>query len=469
MKIFKNILAIGLMTGLMSSCLSVEYPEGSEQQEKGLLNFYVRVPGEQNEYSPKVKGPYEEGETIYIPVPSSEENPLDLSNLGVRATLDFNCYVEPKLPMYIDFSKPFDIYVRNAMGKIQHNKIEVVPTLPKISSKKIWQKSNGDLGITANIIASLAVNDKYVAVLSQDWDTELRFLDKLTGEVLIKKGGPTSLAMDITTDANNHFVVNRYNAYQAGFQVFVYDNDLNEKMVLNFEGDEGNIINPEDNGLKMSVCGDMTKGKAFVYCTAPADQRVFYWEFMDGKAITPDNNPNVIRYGWAGGPWKYAPVQRASTADDAETYIAFCNYAENDNAELKYGSRFQAFSKNAETIRELDRSNYYYKIMDFEVKDINDNKYLFLLSEGYWPWDAKEIFLYDITNPDNFSLTKDSENYDEFQLWKSGAYGGLNYSAGGGNIAVYNQNDEIYVYATIYNHDDGAQSHVVAYKLKINN
>jgi hypothetical protein len=466
MKILKNILAIGFLAGLMSSCLSVEYPEGSEQQEKGLLNFYVRVPGDQNEYSPKVKGPYEEGETIYINIPSTEESPLDLSELYVRATLDFNCYVEPALPTHINFTQPYDIYVRNAFGEIQHNKIEIVPTKPKISSKKMWEKTHADMGI-GNVIASLAVNDKYVAVLSQDWDSELHFLNKNTGEVIMKKNAPTSLVMDITTDANNHFVANRYNIHGAGFMVYVYDDELNAKEVINFQDGD---TNPDENGIKMSVCGDMTKGKAFVYCTATSDQRIFYWEFNDGKRITPENDPHVIRYGWAGVPWKYAPVQRGSTADDAETYIAFCNYKEDDNTELKFGSRFQAFSKNAETVRELDPSNHYYKIVDFEVKDINDSKYLFLLSEGYWPWDAKEIFMYDITNPKNFSLTSESENYGEFQLWKSGAYGGLNYSDGGGNIAVYHQNDEIYVYATIYNHgDDGVPTRVVAYKLKVNN
>jgi len=252
---------------LLSSCESPEWGEPT-QQDGGLLNFTVKIPGESGEYSSTVKGPYEDGETIYIKVPTTEDEPLDVTNLIPYASLENNCYAEPAVPSQIDFTTPYTIRVKNSKGVYKTNHIEIIPTMPKTNFKKIWFKNSQELGINYPYISGIAVTGDYLLIHDASGgnaNNAVKVYNRMTGDLVKEIPTPTTFTMQVKTDDAGHFVVNRYNIYGAGFMVYYYENiDSEPQLILNYTAADGCPVNL---GNRMSVKGNLKQVKAYIYAT----------------------------------------------------------------------------------------------------------------------------------------------------------------------------------------------------------
>lgn len=466
MKIFNGAFVIGLSLILsMMSCESADLSEGHDQSN-GLLNVTIQIPNNAAEYSAEKKGPYTENEEIIIKVPTTDEEPLDLTKLICTLSLENNCYASPAMDGEVDFTNPVVITVKDALGKIHTNTIRIVPVPPKTKFALLWNKSAVDLKFSSRNITGVAMNEKYLA--AQEYNGPIYLYDKKSGDFIKTIDAASSFMMKIDVDDAGHFVTSRENIYGAGFMVYYYSESENvHKLLLDYTAESGC---PSDLGYEMSVIGNVTKGKAFIYGLAPDDMYIYYWQLEDGNLITPANKPNKIRYGAAGGSWDRAQIQRASLDDDSEHYISYyrpsSSDANDEGAVSKQGSRFDIFSSAME-ITQMNALSHLYKILDFKVFNVDNDQYVVLNEQGYSPWANSKIQVFDITNRTLMELKPTDEGYDKYCLFNGDEIAPTNYNRWG-DIAVFKEATvtgyNIYISASIVGWDVN-ESRIRMYKM----
>jgi hypothetical protein len=148
MKLLNKYTAIiCLFVAALTSCESPDLAEGRTDQVKGLLNVTIKIPDNPAEFTATKKGPYEEGEEITVKVPTTDEDPLDLTRLICTVSLEHNCYVETPLTGETDFTEPLKITVIDVQGNRHNNTIKILPTPPKTKFTKVWDKNAVELNI----------------------------------------------------------------------------------------------------------------------------------------------------------------------------------------------------------------------------------------------------------------------------------------------------------------------------------
>lgn len=471
MKIFSEIAIIIVCVFILplASCESPDLSEGRNDQVNGLLNVTIRIPGNAIEYNAEKKGPYNEGEEIVVKVPTSDEAPLDLTRLICTVSVEHNCYVDPPLGGELDFTEPRKITVIDVNGTLHHNTIRVEPVYPKTRFINLWKKSCLDLGLATRNNTGVAMNEKYLAV--QEYDGPIYLFDKDSGEFIKKIDAARTFMMKIDVDAAGHFVTARENIYGAGFMVYYYSETENEhKLLLDYTDADGC---PADMGYEMSVIGDVTKGRAFIYGMAPDDMYIYYWELQDGTLLTPANQPNKLRYGAAKGNWSRAQIQRATLDDSSEHYISYyrpsADDAENENSSVKQGSRFNIFSTAMEVV-ELEPSNHAYKILDFKVFNVEQDQFLVLNEQNYSAWGNSKVQVFEITDRSMMKLKPGENGYDKFNLFSGEEIAPTNYNVWG-DVAVYSKSTssgyDVYIAAATVGFDTN-ESVIRMYKMSYN-
>lgn len=451
-KIFVLLLSINFFF----SCESPDMGEPS-QQENGLLSFSVSIPGEATEFRATVSGPYQDGEKIYIKVPTTEENPLDITKLKPYASVENNCYVSPALPGLADFTEPFPVTVIDAKGVSRTNYVIVEPTLQKTTFRKLWFKNATEMALIAPNYSGLTVVGDNLLVHDGGNENPIKVYDRISGEFKKSITKPTTFTMQVKADDGGHFVVNRYNIYGAGFMVYFYETiESTPELILNYTAGAGCPVNL---GTKMSVTGNLKEGKAYIYATTD-DMNYYYWEFDDGVLLSSE--PTVVRYGNAGSNWTYASVKRKSIDANSDHYITYCHYDGNDSGSLLKGSRFEVFPSDLNVVQ-MDRSNHYYKILDFDTFVVNGDEFLAIVHQGFWAWDAAYLRVFEITDRNKFSLKQGDADYDKFVLLESDYYGGTNYNRWG-DVATVVDGLDVYIYTAIVAGDASAAG-VLAYKM----
>lgn len=446
----------------ITACQQVDLKEGVTAQQ-GLLNFSIAIPGQAIEYPASKPGPYANGDTVVVRVPSTEESPVNVTKLKAFASLGHNSVIEPALGGEMDLSKPLAVRVTDGNGIVTNFFVKVVPTLPKTVFSKIWFKSATTLGIKRTNISGLTVVGDNLLVAdfngSLGLDNGIRVLNKHTGELVKSIAPPTTFCMQVVADDADHFIINRYNVYSAGFMVYYYENvDSEPKLILNYTNAAGC---PTNLGRKVSVIGNLKTGKAFIYATTNGNNLIHYWEFQDGVAVKTE--PTIIRYA-AAAPWTYAYVQRKSLDANSNHYLTYCNYISPD-PNLLEGSRFVSFSNDME-VTPMAKQNHYYKVHGFDVFRVGGEEFTAMLTQGYWAWDATHLKVFETNNPANFSKVPGAEGYSNFMLFESEAYGGTNYNRYGDVVADVRGND-IYFYASMAT-DNVNTSGIMVYRMRYN-
>ncbi|WEK35636.1 MAG: hypothetical protein P0Y53_24385 [Candidatus Pseudobacter hemicellulosilyticus] len=443
---------ISLYTGLLAICAllatSCEKADlgAGVTTNKGLLNFSIAVPGQTTLYSARVAGPYNDGDTIYVEVPTTDDNPLDVTRLKAEASLENNAVLTPALGEILDFSSPLNITVKDGLGAIRHHVVKVLPTLPKTVFSKLWFKTAADLGVLRTNITGATVAGGHLLIAdfnqgSLAADVGVRVYDKFTGAFSHIIAPPTTYCQQVTADDGGHFAVNRYNIYGAGFMLYYYETvNSAPKLILNYTNAMGAPVNL---GQRVSIIGNLKEGKAYVYATCGSVNSFYFWEFHDGVPVSV--TPTAVRFASAN-PWTYALVKRKSLDDVSDHYITYCNYVSPD-ANLANGSRFCAFPLDM-NLTQMNTANHYYKILGFDVFDMHGDKFLALLQQGYAAWDATNIRVFEITDQSKLTMAPGAEGYNSFQLFDSDIYGGTNYNRVGDIVTDIIGND-VYFYATM--------------------
>lgn len=417
MKILNKLSAIVcLCWAALASCESPDYETGHIAQVNGLTSVTIQVPGNPAKYNATKPGPYAENEEIIVKVPTTDENPLDVTRLVCTVIVEHNCYVTPAIGGEMDFTEPYPITVIDALGNEHHNTIRVVPTPPKTKYAKLWGQSGADMKATHNP-TGLALWKDYLAV--QVYNGDIKLYNRETGAFVKDIESASSFMMRARVDDGGHLLTNRENVYGAGFMVYRYDEENNEHInILNYTADAGC---PDDLGHNFSVKGDVTKGISYIYGTCPNKMEVYYWKLVDGELETPASKPNVLRYGPAVGNWTSAPmIQRASLDDDSDHYIFVNRRSGNPDDHPELMSKFSMFTSSFE-VTSLNQDNHFYRILGFDVFSVENDTYLALADEFTDPWAGgpSTLRVFDITNPEKMKLGPDDAGYDKFCLFKS--------------------------------------------------
>lgn len=465
-----NILTITIsaLSLLMFSCEKPDLEEGVTYN-KGLLNFYIKIPGQTVEYSATEQGPYNDGDTVYVKVPSTEENPLDVTSLLVRASLEHNSVIEPGLHGAYDFTKPLEIKVKDGIGEVRTHYIVVLPTLPKTVFKKLWVKSAAEMALTRCNIKCMAANKNYVFVPEfEDWNVNVGGIyvyDSKTGQKLKTLPTPTTIMSQITCDTEGNLIANRRNSSGAGVVFFRYDAEtLDREEIMYFPEGPDNLKDLGTN--KMTATGSTKTGKSYIDMIG--ESRKFYsWEFNDGKAVSL--KPKETTYASAKDGWDFATVKRESADSNSDMYIAWTKMGADpsgkDFVEDGGGATFQIFTPQLSDFWTMNKDCYNYKILDFTSFTINGDKFVAMLTQGYLSWDGTNIKVFEVTDKGYLNLIPESADFGKFRVFDSDYFGGTNYNKWGA-ISVAVDGLEAYIYVAVSGFEDFENSGVRAYKME---
>ncbi|MCM4167107.1 hypothetical protein KCTC52924_02684 [Arenibacter antarcticus] len=466
MKDIKLLYLLILAVCLITSCETAQYQEFDNIQESPLLNFIVKKIGESSEYRSLQDASFNDGDTLYIKIPTTDEDPVDLSRLNAYASLAHNAVVTPNIQGEMDFTDVVKITVLDG-DKVPYNyHIKVIPVLPKTVFKHIWFKNATDLGIVRTNISGMAVHNDHLFVADFNvWDagdntSGVRVYNKLSGSLEKIIPAPTTFTSQVCIDEAGHVLVNRYNIYGAGFMLYLYDTiDSEPELLLNYSEAMGC---PVGLGRKISVIGNLKSGKAYVYATTESNDTFYYWEFNNG--IPVNVIPTSMKYASAGGDWLFASIQRASLEDDSDHYLTFFQ-TDGSDPNREQGSRFDILTSGFD-IQRLNYANHSYKILDFKVFNIQEDRFLAILEQGFLPWDAFSVKVFEITDHNTLEIQPGDQGYEDFLIFESDIYGGVNYNRWG-DIDVDIVGDEAFIYAT-FPTNESATSGIWAYKMKYN-
>ena len=423
---YKITAVLALMAATLFSCEKPDFSEGRNDQVDGLMNVTLKIPGNPVEYTAVKKGPYEEGEEILVKLPTSDDAPLDVTKIYCTVSVEHNCFVNPPVGKILDFTEPYPIEVTDALGNVHHNTIRVLPVPPKTRFENVWTKTDLEMGIPSRSNMGMAMNDKYMAVL--EWGAGIgpnfHLFDYKTGTRVKTINTPNIYMFRVRTDDAGHFVVATCNekGSNIGFNVYVYDDETESfKVLLNYLPEHGC---PLQLGLGMSVVGDVTKGKSYVYATGADGMNIYWWELKDGLQITHPDKPNVMRYGPAKTNWYQSQVQRMSIEDDSDMYISYLHMGGNDK---EGGSAFQLFTPEMD-ITTMNQLNHMYKILDFKVFTLDDDIFLVTNQQGFISWDYNKLRVYEITDKHMMELVPEDEGYKDFMVFDEVGWGIVNYN-----------------------------------------
>lgn len=463
---------IKLFAGMLMACsLFACTPKENTPTNKGqgLLNFMVKIPEQPGEYGAVKKGPYAPDEEIIIQLPSSYDDPVDITALEAYASFDNDCYADPAVPSIIDFTEPYVITVVFADGSKQTNTIKIEYVYPRVKVEKVWCHDNNTLQFQYTHWLNLAADQKYVYVLDciQNLGNKIFVLDRMTGEKVEEIDTPQSMMCQIHVDAAGRLAVTRYNMYGAGFRLFIYDpakKTWSDPIIDFVPDDEKGISVPEDLGERASICGDLKKGKAYVYATAPKTREYYCWELNDG---VPSKEPKITRYSTFKDDWSTCMVKRTSTEPDANLYFGMTRYTGEEDSSY---AEFHMVTPT-ETYK-IDQVNYGPRILNYQPFTVNGEEWLAIAYQcAYTRWSGTKVAVFDANNPDKWAdMNPENDNYIfDFRLYNSEVYGGTNYEQNAG-MAVVVDGESAYIYVSSAAKgadpaEDNAAAHVACYKL----
>lgn len=457
----KNIIYFGLcILALLTSCADVESDRDENVNTNGLKSFVVIDPKSGTEYRPTVLGPYNDGDTLYVRIPSPIDNPVDLTQLKAYCGLENDCKAEPALTAgIIDFTEPYEITVRNAKGELKTNFVKIVLVKPKVGFERLWFMPQSELQLAVpGWYQSIDVTKDYLLIhdaVGFDATNAIRVYNRTTKEFIKKIPTPTSLTRQVCVVDGDNFIVTRYNEYGAGFMVYRYEgiDDSSPDLLLNWANDQGC---PLHMGMKVNVVGSLKTGKGYIHATG-LDGSIYRWEFNDG--VLKSNAPENIKSGF-GTSWTFASAKWANSDIDNDMFITHYNHLDNDQTCSK-GSRIAVVKKDG-TVIEMDKSNHLYRVFDLQPFSIKGDDFLAITQQGLSNIDPTSLKVFDVTDREKMKMTPNSEDYDKFSLLQSANMTSDNYTREG-DVAVYVDGNVAYIYQAIVASTSTAG--IVAYKM----
>lgn len=462
-----------LMVFFSISCGKIDIGE-THFASDGLLSISLIIGNESQEFNPVVRGPYKDGAEIEFKIPSSLEDPVDLSKVKLIVSLNNDCFVEPKLHGFIDLTSPFNLKVRTATGTIQSYVVKATPILPIATFKKKWFKNGNDLNLTWPVwISSIAISkDKFVLYdgVENYGNSYIKVYDQEDANIIKEIQSPKPWVSQVKTDNEGNIFVACQNVQaqgisNEGFLLYYYD-DINNspQKLITYSKDNGC---PHVLGNRFDIVGNINNGKLYVYALcgntwfAAMGKEYYSWEFNDG--VLRDERPKIVDFSKnINGFWETANIQRMTTNENSDIYLSYFQYSSDDTQQL-LGSHIYCFNEDLKNITEMNRKNFDYKLLGFRVFEVNSYSFLAILTQAF-DSNVVRLKVFNITDKSKWStLEPGSDNYNEFCIFESEPYVVNNVNQWG-DIAVKVDGSKAYIFATIVS-SEKSQSGVVKYEM----
>lgn len=433
----------------------------------GLLEFAVRKDGQTIEYQSNQVPPYQDGEIIYIDVPNTPKDPLDLTKLRVRVKLQPTCTIQSEFgDDLINLTKPLEIKVTDGVGTIRTHYIVVRPTeFSKTKFTHVWFRTVENLGLTRTNIQSLALTkDNFFIAEFEDWSLgKVHVFDAENGQAVKQIEQATTFSSHVAADDNGHLSSTTKNEFGKGYYFYRYD-DINSSPHNLFTFVSWDPAMLDQFGInKTSITGNTKTGKAYVYTTMP-NGNYYTWELNNGVAVSA--TPAITQFDPAktGGSWNIASVKRASVDPNSDMY--FCWYNEGGTENDGKGSRFEVHDALG-TAYQLNPKNHLYRILAFDVFSINNDTFLAMLTQGLKGDSEARLMVFEITDKAKLPLESSDPDYVNLKVYESSPLGiTTDLSSGDIQVNVDGLNAYIYIATTATSSQAAANAGVRKYRME---
>ncbi|MBC9934931.1 DUF5018 domain-containing protein [Chitinophaga qingshengii] len=438
---------------------------------KGLLEFTVHKAGQTKVYQSSQAAPYNNGDTLFIDIPNTPKDPLNVTQLLTKVKLEPTCTMTPELKedVPVDFTHPLEIKVTDGVGTVRTHYIAIRPTnFIKARFREVWFKSVEELGLTRTNIRNLAVSADYFFIPEfNDWNTDGKLFAFSTndGRLMKKIDPPTTFSSRVMTDEQGRFLVTTWNESGKGFILYRY-NDLQSspEQIMNLVSWDDPTFIPAQLGInKVNIKGDSKSGKAYMYTTMPNGQ-YYTWELNNGAAASP--RPVVTRFDPAktGGTWDIAAVKRLTADAASDKY--FCWYNEGAAETDGKGSRFE-IQDAAGTYYRLNPVNHPYKILAYDVFTVNGDRFVAMLAQGIRSNSESRVLVFEITDKTKLPLAPGDPGYTDLKLFQSAPLGmTTDLSSGDVQVVVNGLRADIYVATTAISSQAAANAGVRKFNME---
>ena len=439
----KKICYVFAFLAVIALAAGCKKPEKAKSKVGGLLNFTILM--EDQEYKADTQGPYEPGADIIVHIPSTYENPTDLTALECYASFANNCYADPYIPAVCDFSKPVPVTVVNADGVAQTNNIVVKYAYPRIKMTPVWQKTSTELGLSYHFQMNLAADEQYLYIIDtqQNNGKTVKVYDRLTGTFVKDLPDlPGVCYVDVHVDDAGNLVATRFNLYNAGFRMEVYNPGSGQWQRKIDHVKSETLTVPENLGWKASVCGDVN-GNAYVYATIRGSFEYYEWKIVDGVVTEDSPRKKNVAAVEPTSSSSTVMVLRESASDDSDIWYS----VEGGNV-AGSGSYFHCVTADYDQIP-VSIENFGHRVQNAKVFSLKEDKWMAVAGSGAaFSYSGSHLAVFDVTKKDNYSMVPSDSGYAfDFRLFKEpGINGQCTARTSGLDVWADRSANEAYIY-----------------------
>lgn len=414
---------------LLFALAAIALLSGCKKDEKvktdktgGLLNFTIYF--NDQEYKATKTGPYAPDEDVIVMIPSTYEEPTDLSALECYASFANNCYADPIVPSVCDFSRPYPVTVINADGISQTNNIVVKYSYPKIHVEQVWEKTCTGLGLTYHFTMNVAADKEYLYItdIQQGTGKTIKVYDRLTGTFVRDLPELPGLCfLEVYVDDAGTLLASTYNLYNAGFKLYAFNSSVEQwQEVIKYakrdasEGDPGLVV-PADLGWKSSLVGDVY-GDAYVYATIRGKWDYYEWEIKNGTLT--DGSPRIKSVAAPGETVAASGtllVVRENATESSDMYFSA------DGGNVKGANSYlKCVTADYDEIG-IPVENFGHRAQNLKVFTLGDDKWMVCAGVGSeYSYSGSHLSVFNITDKDKMAMKPGDDGYAfDFRLFKS--------------------------------------------------
>ena len=410
----KKINYVLVAMAVMAIAAGCKKPENAKSKVGGLLNFTIVM--EDQEYKADIQGPYEPDADIIVHIPSTYENPTDLTALECYASFANNCYADPYIPAVCDFTKPVPVTVVNADGVSQTNNIVVKYAYPRIKMTPVWQKTSTELGLNYHFQMNLAADEEYLYIIDtqQESGKTIKAYNRLTGEFVKDMPElPGICYCDVHVDDAGNLIATRFNMYNAGFRLEVFNPGSGQWHRKIDHVKSETLTVPANLGWKSYVCGDIN-GNAYVYATIRGSFEYYEWKIENGVVTEDSPRKKQVTAVEPAATSSTVLVVRESVSDDSDIWFS----AEGGNI-ADAGSYFRCVTSEFDQF-DVPIENFGHRVQNCRIFSLKGDKWMAVAAGGSaFSYSGSHIAVFDVSKKENLSMKPGDYRYNfDFRLFK---------------------------------------------------
>lgn len=394
------------------------------------------------------------GEVLFYIMPGTVMNGTTLTyeiNKHTTASLDQNAAIDLAQPQSFTLTGKDGVAKTYTLKTAEPVKLDYGFGI----NRKLWSKSDAEMGFTANNEVSLAVSGDHLVLTRRTSPSKYSVYNRFTGTFVREMVNPTNgVSFQMVNDNQGNLLSASWAPKNGKFILYKFKNALDDAPVKLIEWTNNNPTGSTADagvGRRVNVYGDLN-GDAIIMAPAGFTNVIYRWYIRGGVATS--QTPEVISYpSLANGATHlgyYAEVQPVSAETNANYWI---NYQQ--DIALVNGSSHQRIAAFANDAR-------IYGIFHMPTSYVTFNNATYLAILKYvntYNLNQVHMSIFDVTTSSKISLPFTDPAYGTFNVFNSEQLTASNNGNGTGDVAVgfSDNNERMQVYYLLTN--GGVRAH----------